>query len=298
MGHIGNTGGTGKPVVIDFLAQPDRQHRDGRCPEIVEVNAQEVEEADALQPVNSHIHAHQPGNGAGRAHQRHLATHGKGGEYQAGQSTADKISHQESPRTQRFFHGKTQQEQEQKVTNNVAPAAMQELVGNERVQRELCRHQSQLISTHPADPLLLNRRALLQPKVALGRGPDQIPVLLQILVKLTIQQQRHRLPEFFLIFLKLLEFLQLQNPLLAAFELDFPLQVVFVGGGLQGQQIALQIVFQCGFELAVVSALVEQKDQQAGHDQAQGYPGWAFPVYGILGRNNQHGRSQFIIICP
>ena len=180
----------------------------------------------------------------------------------------------------------------------MAPAAVQELVGDQGIQRQVRRHQPQLEGAHAADPLLLDGTALLRPLVALGYRPDQVTIVLQVLVIIPVKQQGNRLPALFILLPQGLEFLKLQHTLLVAFEADFPLQVVFVGGGFQCQQVAIEVLLDGCVQLAVVCSLIEQEHHDTGHHQARGYPGWAFPVDGVLGGDNQHGRSQFIIICP
>src|SRR5690606_5786164 len=163
------------------------QHGNGRCPEIVEVDTQKIEKPDFLQTINGDIHAHQSGNGTRGADQRYLAPHGEGGKHQAGKCTAYQVSDQISARAHSPFNGKTEQEQKHQVANDVAPATVQKLVSNEGVQRHLRRHQPQLKGAHAADPLLLYGAPLLQPPAAFRRCPDDVPIVLQVLVELPIQ---------------------------------------------------------------------------------------------------------------
>ena len=147
--HVGNAGGPGEPVIVDFLAEPHWQDRQGRGPKIIEVHTHEIEEADSLQPVDGHVHAHEPGDGPGCTHQRYVTAHGKRGEHHTRQSTTQQVCQQETPWPQGLFDGKPQQEQEHQVANNVPPTAVEELVGDQRVERKFRWHQPELIGAQP-----------------------------------------------------------------------------------------------------------------------------------------------------
>ena len=180
----------------------------------------------------------------------------------------------------------------------MAPAAVQKLVGNQGVQRQIRRHQTKLVGTEFLEVVLLDDAALFLPVRPLRRRPDDIAILQQVLVELPIHHQVDGQPEMFVLFPELLELLELVDPALLALELDLPLQVVLVRRCLQLVKIGGQVLFNGLFEFAAVTALIEQENQQAGHDQAKGHPRRAFPVDGVLSGDNQHGRSQFITICP
>ena len=120
----------------------------------------------------------------------------------------------------------------------------------------------------------------------------------QVLVELPVHHQVDGQPEVLVLFPELLKLLELVDPALFALELYLPLQVILVDRRLQLMKIGSQVLFNGLLEFAAVIPLVEQKNQQAGQDQAKSDPGRAFPVNGVFGGDNQHGRSQFIIICP
>ena len=143
----------------------------------------------------------------------------------------------------------------------------------------------------------LNVPPLLQPDAALGRRPEPVPVLQHVLVKLTVRQQAVGNPQVPALFLQLLEVLQVVDPILIVFKLNLALEVVLVYRGFQRLQVRFQILLNRFFNQPVVVALVKEEYQQASRDQPEGNPGWALPVHGVFGGDNQHGPSQFIIIC-
>jgi hypothetical protein len=63
VGHVGDALAA-EPVLHELVGDPRRQQQQGRRRDVVEIEEQLVEEADALEPVHHRVHAHQRRDGA------------------------------------------------------------------------------------------------------------------------------------------------------------------------------------------------------------------------------------------
>jgi len=180
----------------------------------------------------------------------------------------------------------------------MAPAPVQELVADEGRQGQFSRNQAQFIGADPVNIDGLYVGPDSRPAIPVRRRPDQVLIGQQIVVELPVHQQAGSLPEFLVIVLQLLELVELLHPVSVAVPQDQPFQVILIGGCLQCQQVRIQILLHRLIQLAIVTTLIKQENQNTHQHQPEGYPGRAFPVNRVLSGNNQHGESQFIIICP
>ena len=126
----------------ELLEEPQRQHQPGRRLEGADQKEKPIQELDLRMPVTDQEGAHDPGDGAGCADQRRVERGIPHHEHETCDRTRRQIKPEiEGPSPYVLDEG-AHEEEHKKVAQEMHPPAVQELVGQDRRQPELRRHQA------------------------------------------------------------------------------------------------------------------------------------------------------------
>src|SRR6185437_15145656 len=112
--------------------EPVEQHQPGRNRDDLEEDDEEEEHPDAHLRVEQQIRTHDPGNRPRRAHRRHWRRRIEGDVRGRRDQAADEVEREEAPRPHRVLNVVAEHPEEERVANDVHPAAVQEHGGQRR----------------------------------------------------------------------------------------------------------------------------------------------------------------------
>src|SRR6185437_8587815 len=112
--------------------EPVEQHQPGRNRDDLEEDDEEEEHPDAHLRVEQQIRTHDPGNRPRRAHRRHWRRRIEGDVRGRRDQAADEVEREKAPRPHRVLDVVAEHPEEERVANDVHPAAVQEHGGQRR----------------------------------------------------------------------------------------------------------------------------------------------------------------------